>query len=58
MVKRGFSAAQPRVMVKPDEKIQLLSDKFTKLMACKDKWQIREKELFRELCFGTGGRRF
>jgi len=46
MVKRTFFAAQPRVMVKSDEKIPLLSDKFTKLMAWKDKWQIREKELF------------
>ena len=46
MVKRTFFAAQLRVMVKPDEKIPLLSDKSTKLMASKDKWQTREKELF------------
>jgi division protein CdvB (Snf7/Vps24/ESCRT-III family) len=46
IVKRIFSAAQPRIVVKPDERIQLLRDKFTKLLAWKDKLQTREKELF------------
>jgi division protein CdvB (Snf7/Vps24/ESCRT-III family) len=46
IVKKVFPAAQPRIVVKPDERIQLLSDKFTKLMAWKDKWQTREKDLF------------
>jgi len=46
IVKRVFSAAQPRIMVKPDERIQLLSDKFTKLVAWKGKLQTREKDLF------------
>ena len=46
IVKRVFSAAQPRIVVKPDERIQLLSDKFTKLVAWKAKLQTREKELF------------
>ena len=34
------------IAVKQDERIQLLSDKFTKLVAWKDKLQTREKELF------------
>jgi division protein CdvB (Snf7/Vps24/ESCRT-III family) len=46
IVKRVFSAAQPRMVVKQDERIRLLSDKFTKLLAWKDKLQTREKELF------------
>lgn len=46
IVKRVFSAAQPRLLTKPDERIQLLSDKFTKLVAWKAKLQTREKELF------------
>ena len=46
IVKRVFSAAQPRIVVKPDERIQLLRDKFTKLLTWKDKLQAREKELF------------
>jgi division protein CdvB (Snf7/Vps24/ESCRT-III family) len=46
VVKRVFSAARLRIAVKPDERIQLLSDKFTKLVAWKDKLQTREKELF------------
>jgi len=47
IVKRVFSAAQPRIVGKPDEKIQsFLSDKFTKLAAWKDKLRTREKELF------------
>src|SRR5208337_297723 len=45
IVKRVFSAAHPRI-VKPDERSQLLSDKFTKLLAWKNKLQAREKELF------------
>ena len=45
-VKRVFSATQPRIVVKPDERIQLLSDKVTKLVAWKTKLQTREKELF------------
>ncbi|MGP8070889.1 MAG: helix-turn-helix domain-containing protein [Candidatus Bathyarchaeia archaeon] len=46
IVKRVFSAAQPMIAVKQDERIQLLSDKFTKLLAWKGKLQTREKELF------------
>jgi division protein CdvB (Snf7/Vps24/ESCRT-III family) len=46
IVKRVFSAAQPRIVVKPDERIRLLSDRFTKLVAWKNKLQAREKELF------------
>jgi len=46
IVKRVFSAAQLRAVVKTDERIQLLSDKFTKLVAWKNKLQAREKELF------------
>jgi len=46
IVKRIFSAAQPRTVAKPDERFQLLSDKFAKLVAWKDKLQAREKELF------------
>jgi division protein CdvB (Snf7/Vps24/ESCRT-III family) len=46
IVKRVFSAAQPRIVVKPDERIRLLSARFTKLVAWKDKLQTREKELF------------
>ncbi len=46
IVKRVFSAATPRIVAKPDERIQLLSDRFTKLLAWKGKLQIREKELF------------
>ena len=46
IVKRVFSAAQPRIVVKRDERFQLLSDKFTKLVAWKDKLQTRGKELF------------
>jgi division protein CdvB (Snf7/Vps24/ESCRT-III family) len=46
IVKRVFSAAQPRTVAKPDERFQLLSDKFAKLVAWKDKLQAREKELF------------
>jgi division protein CdvB (Snf7/Vps24/ESCRT-III family) len=46
IVKKVFSAAQPRIVVKPDEGIQLLSDKFSKLVAWKGKLQTREKDLF------------
>ena len=46
IVKRIFSAAQPMIAVKQDERIQLLNDKFMKLVAWKDKLQTREKELF------------
>ena len=46
IVKRVFSAAEPRIVVKPDERIQLLSDKLTKLVAWRGKLQTREKELF------------
>jgi division protein CdvB (Snf7/Vps24/ESCRT-III family) len=46
IVKRVFSAAQPMVAVKQDERVQLLSDKFRKLVAWKNKLQTREKELF------------
>jgi division protein CdvB (Snf7/Vps24/ESCRT-III family) len=45
---RVFSAAQARTVVKPEETIQLLSHRFTKLVAWKDKLQTREKELFSE----------
>jgi hypothetical protein len=34
------------IVVRPDERIQLLSDKFTKLVVWKGKLQTREKELF------------
>lgn len=46
IVKRVFCAAQPMIVVKSDERIQLLSDKLTKLVAWKGKLQTREKELF------------
>ena len=46
IVKRVFSAAQPMMAVKQDERIQLFSDKFRKLAAWKNKLQAREKELF------------
>lgn len=46
IVKRVFSATQPKIVVKQDERTQLLSDRFTKLAAWKDKLQTREKELF------------
>ena len=46
IVKRVFSAAQSMIAVRQDERIQLLRDKFTKLVAWKDKLQTREKELF------------
>ena len=46
IVKRVFSAAQPRMVVKQDEGVQLLSDKLRRLVAWKDKLQTREKELF------------
>jgi len=46
IIKRVFSAAQPRMVVKQDEGVQLLSDKLRRLVAWKDKLQTREKELF------------
>jgi division protein CdvB (Snf7/Vps24/ESCRT-III family) len=46
IVKRVFSAAQPMIAVKQNERVQLLSDKFRKLVAWKDKLQTRQKELF------------
>jgi division protein CdvB (Snf7/Vps24/ESCRT-III family) len=46
IVKRVFSAAQPRIKVKRDEEIQLLNDKFRKLVAWREKLQTRENELF------------
>ena len=46
IVKRVFSATQPMMAVKQDERIQLFSDKFRKLAAWKYKLQTREKELF------------
>ncbi len=46
IVKRVFSTAHPRIVVKSDERSQLLSDKVTKLVAWKNKLQAREKELF------------
>ena len=46
IVKRVFSAAQPMIAVKQNERVRLLSDRFRKLVAWKDKLQTREKELF------------
>ncbi len=46
IVKRVFSAAQPMIAVKQNERVQLLSDKIRKLVAWKDRLQTREKELF------------
>jgi len=46
MVTRVSSAAQPSIMVNPDERIQLLRDRFSKLGAWRIKLQTREKELF------------
>lgn len=46
IVKRVFSAAVPRITIKPDEKTQLLNQRSMKLEAWKDKLQTREKELF------------
>jgi division protein CdvB (Snf7/Vps24/ESCRT-III family) len=46
VVKRVFSTAQPRMVVKQDEGIQLLGDKLRRLLGWKDKLQLREKELF------------
>jgi len=46
IVRRVFAAAQPRIVAKPDETIQRLSDQLTKLTAWKMKLETREKELF------------
>jgi division protein CdvB (Snf7/Vps24/ESCRT-III family) len=46
IVKKVYSTSQPRIVVKSDERTQLLKDKFAKLAAWKDKLQSREKELF------------
>ena len=45
VVRRVFSTTQPRIM-KPDARIQLLNEKFTKLVAWKNRLRTREKELF------------
>ena len=45
IVKRVFSAAQPMI-AKSDERYQRLANKFTKLVAWKDKLHAREKDLF------------
>jgi len=46
IVRRVFSTAQPMTAVKQEERIQVLRDKFTKLVAWKNRLQAREKELF------------
>jgi len=46
IVKRFFSVAQARAAAKTDQRMPALSDKFTKLVAWKNKLQTREKELF------------
>ena len=48
IVKRIFSAAQPRTATKHDERIQPLRNKFNRLTTWKNKLQAREKELFDE----------
>ena len=46
IVKRIFSTAQPKITVKQDEGVRLLTDRLTKLVAWRNKLQAREKELF------------
>jgi len=46
IVKRVFPAAQPRILVKPDETVQRLNDQFARLVEWKTKLEFREKELF------------
>ena len=43
---RALSSAQPSILWKSNERTQLLSDKFTKLVTWKDKLNAREQELF------------
>jgi len=46
VVRRVFPAAQPRMLVKPDEMVQRLNDQFVRLAEWKTKLEMREKELF------------
>jgi len=52
IVKRVFSTPQSRIITEQDEGIRLLRDKFSKLMAWKNKLQAREKELLGK-CFSA-----
>ncbi len=46
IVRRVYSAAQPKIVAKPDETVQHLSGQFVRLTAWKQKLETREKELF------------
>ena len=46
ITKRVFSAAQPRIVTKPDETVQRLNDQFVRLVEWKTQLEMREKELF------------
>jgi DNA-binding MarR family transcriptional regulator len=46
IVRRVFSVAQPRMVVKRDEGAQLLSDRLARLVAWKGRLQARERDLF------------
>jgi len=46
IVRRVFAAAQPRIVVEPDETVRRLNTQFVRLAAWKAKLQSREKELF------------
>jgi len=46
IVRRVFAAAQPRMLVEPDETVRRLNTQFVRLAAWKAKLQNREKELF------------
>jgi len=49
IVKMVFAATQPRILTKPEEAAQHLSDKFERLVEWRGKLEAREKELF-DLC--------
>jgi len=46
IVRRVFAAAQPRMVVEPDETVRRLNTQFVRLAAWKAKLQSKEKELF------------
>ena len=49
VVRRTYSAAQPKMIAKPDETVQRLNSRFVRLASWKARLEEREKELFEKV---------
>lgn len=49
IVRRAYSAAQPKMIAKPDEAVQRLNSRFVRLASWRARLEEREKELFEKV---------